>query len=331
MNKKNNNWYDAQWNVITGASSLFPFKNGRELCNRFSGDVRYNMGQKQCYTIDDMSHNCYVLKAPFPSSVENHYISTPFGEKLTFHEYRLSTITDKYKTGRNLLVNGLGETFDDKIPIHWIEKMFNAILENPQHNYIIITTDIIKAKNYAKFYIKEKSDNLWLGFRHNAVSLKDQTQSKQTLEIFEKGINNCKLFLYLNDVKAQEIEWLTMLSERYGISAVKWILVESVNFKYDKNNIEKLKQIAAENKIPIWFSEKEIGVQQKPKEFDLSSARNISPKRKALYWAKCASCEEEHSKKLMYKISWTKGRQTSSKTLGFICEECFERFEKSFR
>lgn len=64
-----------------------------------------------------------------------------------------------------------------------------------------------------------------------------------------------------------------------------------------------------------------------PKEL---TRHNVSEGRKNLRWGKCGRCRKEKPKNEMFRIGVTKGRNCSSTILGFLCDECYDKFKKQF-
>lgn len=86
--------------------------------------------------------------------------------------------------------------------------------------------------------------------------------------------------------------------------------------------------IAAQFKLPIYFNTKREDLPHDlPKEL---TRHNVSEGRKNLRWGKCGRCRKEKPKNEMFRIGVTKGRNCSSTILGFLCDECYDKFKKQF-
>ncbi|MFR1061782.1 MAG: DUF5131 family protein [Enterocloster sp.] len=55
----------------------------------------------------------------------------------TFHKYRLNEYQNK--KSRNIFVCSMADLFGEWVPDEWIEEVFEACDNAPQHNYLFLT------------------------------------------------------------------------------------------------------------------------------------------------------------------------------------------------
>ena len=304
---KNNYWYDEMWNPMTGSISTWPFRYSKEYCNRFKGDIRFNLSSDLIKRVDD-EH--FILEKPYPVSVEKHYIDCPAGTYPTFHKYRLNQITDKYITGRNLLVCAMGELFAEDTPSDWIYQILSIASQNPQHNYIFNSSNsnyLNLLQNFAELI----TDRMWFGVRPT-----DAFKCKK----LAKG----NLFLFIDPINKSNI---SLLDEIKNADCFSWILAMPSEETTDYE-LYKLINFAQENSIPLYVDIEALGLKKLPESF---KEHTVSPKRKNLTWAKCGGCKGEFEKKQMHTIGSYVKRGEGYKVIGYLCDECYEKFRKQFQ
>lgn len=320
MNKRG--WYDEMWNPITGTPIISSDKIKSRIkshCCRFSGDVRYNLSHEDKYKL--FSEGYYELDEPFKSySTDKNFIMAPFGTNPTLHKYRFNTPSERYLTGRILFVNPFADTF--LMPHEWLKQVFTICSENPNHTFVF-TTDT--PEEFCKFICENMiliSENIWFGYEFNAETM-------NVIKMNYLKLNSGHLFLKLNKWTAKTVTLLEKFLNEYPEFAPKpeWILVDDKQVK--KSNLSmKLIVIAAQFKLPIYFNTKREDLPHDlPKEL---TRHNVSEGRKNLRWGKCGRCRKEKPKNEMFRIGVTKGRNCSSTILGFLCDECYDKFKKQF-
>lgn len=313
-------WYDEQWNPVTGSTGLFPTSYGKSYCNRFKGDVRLNLSSKDVLKVTD---NLFVIEKPFPSGTPNHYIDCPAGDKPTFHKSRLSLITEKYKTGRNLLVCGMAELFDDNIPDVWIKTVLETCVANPQHNYIFLTTNINRLIHTSQIFSDLFTDNMWFGL--------SPTESMfANIHMVDNQINawtsKSHLFLFFEHAGKWSKQFLNYIDGN-SIKKISWIIAGMDKYNFDYELYEHLLEISRCYGFPFYVDNASGFSKEKPKAFE----RHVySEGRKKLRVAKCGQCKGEFEKKLMHTIGSYVKRGEGYKVVGWLCEECYEKFKKQF-
>lgn len=116
------------------------------------------------------------------------------GFEPTFHENRLSApkntkVPEEAKTNvgyKNVFVCSMADLFGDWVPKEWIEKVIQAVRENPQWNFLFLTKN---PKRYLEFTFPENS---WLG---TTVDKQERVESAQ--DAFRK-ISDRKNIMFLS-------------------------------------------------------------------------------------------------------------------------------------
>lgn len=154
MNKTKIDWCDSTWNPVTGCFHGCEYCYARGIANRFST-------ADKCHTfvnghpigkIHELDEQAIVIE----TSMKTPY---PFGFEPTFHRYRLNEYQNK--KGRNIFVCSMADLFGDWVPDEWIEKVFKACENAPQHNYLFLTKN---PKRYEKMLDRYMPPNMWFGW-----------------------------------------------------------------------------------------------------------------------------------------------------------------------
>lgn len=154
MEKTKIDWCDSTWNPVTGCLHGCEYCYARGIANRF-GDMSI--------TIDGFNIVSVDKDGKVGIEINNKQPDTPYPLKFTpaLHRYRM----DDYKTkrGRNIFVCSMADLFGEWVHEHWIEEVFNACKEAPQHNYLFLTKN---PNRYIELELEKKlpwADNFWFG------------------------------------------------------------------------------------------------------------------------------------------------------------------------
>lgn len=148
MNKTKIDWCDSTWNPVTGCLHRCEYCYARGIANRFGfGAYEPNIDER-------------VLIEPAVSAGKK--VPYPFNFEPTFHKYRLNEYQNK--KGRNIFVCSMADLFGDWVPDEWIEEVFKACDNAPQHNYLFLTKNPFRYEILHRKGILRKRDNMWYGY-----------------------------------------------------------------------------------------------------------------------------------------------------------------------
>lgn len=150
MEKSKIDWCDSTWNPVTGCLHGCEYCYARSIANRFGRDL------------PDLSD--FASKNKGLHLLDNKIDSTPypFGFEPTFHAYRLNDYIGK--KGRNIFVCSMADLFGSWVSDSWIEEVFAACENAPQHNYLFLTKNPQRYVELAEKEILRRSDNMWYGW-----------------------------------------------------------------------------------------------------------------------------------------------------------------------
>lgn len=154
MNKTKIDWCDSTWNPVTGCLHGCEYCYARRIAERFKPFDMPHLTEKGVF------EGLNELKTPIMTACKDgkdRICAYPYGFEPTFHKYRLNEY--QTKKGRNIFVCSMADMFGSWVPDEWIQEVFAACHNAPQHNYLFLT------KN-PKGYLQTKlplDDNLWFG------------------------------------------------------------------------------------------------------------------------------------------------------------------------
>jgi len=144
MNKTKIDWADSTWNPVTGCLHNCEYCYARKIANRFGGKyMPYGNGIN-------------ILDTQFDG--EKGIDPYPFKFEPTFHRYRLDEPKRKTK-GKTIFVGSMCDLFGEWVPDEWIQEVFKACEDAPQHRYLFLT------KNPKRYYNLKLTENMVLN--HN--------------------------------------------------------------------------------------------------------------------------------------------------------------------
>ena len=141
-------WCDSSWNPVTGCLHGCGYCYARAIANRFG------------WHANEPDINERVLyEMPVSGGRKGPY---PFDFAPTFHQYRLGEPAAWIKP-RNIFVCSMADLFGEWVPDEWIEEVFKACDEAPQHRYLFLTKNPGRYCDLERAGIMPNGDNFWFG------------------------------------------------------------------------------------------------------------------------------------------------------------------------
>lgn len=151
MNKTKIEWCDSTWNPVTGCYHDCPYCYARSMVERFG-----RAGYGKVLEAGDVLE----IFDPF-KDVNGKRIAYPTGFTPTLHRYRLNDYKDKQ--GRTIFVCSMADLFGEWVPDSWIEEVFAACKDAPQHKYLFLTKNPKRYIDLAEKNALPEEDNMWYG------------------------------------------------------------------------------------------------------------------------------------------------------------------------
>lgn len=155
MDKTKIDWADATWNPVTGCLHGCEYCYARRIAERFGEHEYQKPGHKLIHELEFPT--AIVGDLDKPAKITPY----PYNFEPTFHRYRLD-IPAHWKKPRNIFVCSMADLFGEWVPDAWIQEVFKACEEAPQHRYLFLTKN---PKRYES-YIGDRHvpGNMWFGW-----------------------------------------------------------------------------------------------------------------------------------------------------------------------
>jgi protein gp37 len=132
------------------------------------------------------------------------------GFSLTLHEAALSEPL-RWKMPHTIFVCSMSDLFHEKVPVEFIDKVFDVIEKTPQHNYQILTK---RAKRMSEYFAERKiPDNAWLGVTVDVCASKDRIEFLRTLSSPIRFLSCEPLLEDLDIIDLTNIDWVIVGGE----------------------------------------------------------------------------------------------------------------------
>jgi protein gp37 len=210
MNNTKIDWADMTWNSVTGCLHGCEYCYARKIANRFAGG---GYGKENGMFIakykDDAFKQPYELNEPQMAKTKDDWYRDapyPFGFDPTFHRYRLDE-PKKIKKPQRIFVCSMADLFGEWVPDTWIDEVFTACKNAPQHKYMFLTKNPYR---YMQLHIRGRlpqDQNLWYG---------------TTITESGKIPFNCLDFTH-NFISVEPI--MGQMSERFPFTNVQWVII----------------------------------------------------------------------------------------------------------
>lgn len=158
MNKTKIEWADYTWNPVTGCLHGCPYCYARGVATRFNGGY----GERGEIHVVDEPLRDHWRDEDAGKVVEGPKAAYPYGFDPTFHRYKLDEPGRKAK-GAVIFVGSMTDLFGDWVPQEWIEAVFWACQQAPQHTYLFLTKNPGRLMDLAEAGKLPTFDNFWYG------------------------------------------------------------------------------------------------------------------------------------------------------------------------
>jgi protein gp37 len=134
-------WTEATWNPVVGCSVLSP-------------------GCTNCYAMR--------LAKRLEAMGQRKYFGTtrltggrPKWNGHIFLDHEALSLPMKWKAPKTIFVNSMSDLFHEKVPLEFIERVFDAMLRTPQHTYQLLTKRAERIETLSPML--NWAENIWLG------------------------------------------------------------------------------------------------------------------------------------------------------------------------
>ncbi|GAA4895635.1 DUF5131 family protein [Actinomycetospora straminea] len=177
-------WTEATWNPTTG-------------CDRVSD------GCDNCYALT-LASRLKAMGQP-RYQTDGHPRTSGPGFGLALHPDSLDA-PKKWKRSRLIFVNSMSDLFHAKVPLSYVQDVFDVIAETPQHTYQVLTKRSLRLARVADRL--SWPDNLWLGVTVESSSHVDRMNHLRSVPARVRFISAEPLLGDLGELDLHEIHWI---------------------------------------------------------------------------------------------------------------------------
>lgn len=182
MSQSSIEWTEMTWNPTTGCSKI-------------------SAGCKFCYA-EVMSRR---LKAMGVEKYKKNF-------KLAIHEDELDT-PYAWKHSKIVFVNSMSDLFHKKVPIEFIQRVFNVMNDNPQHVFQVLTKRADLLLEYDKAKHLKWSHNIWMGVSVENEKVMSRIDSLRRTKAKTKFLSLEPLIGPLPKMNLRKIDWVIVGGE----------------------------------------------------------------------------------------------------------------------
>ncbi len=175
-------WTEMTWNPTTG-------------CDKVSA------GCKFCYA-EIMSRRLKAMGLPKYDQ----------GFQIRIHEQELET-PYRWKKPKMVFVNSMSDLFHEKVPVDFIQKVFQVMNENSHHIFQVLTKRADVLSHYNSEGYLSWSPNIWMGVSVENEAVLDRVEKLQTTDAYVKFLSCEPLLGPLKNLNLQKIDWVIVGGE----------------------------------------------------------------------------------------------------------------------
>lgn len=177
-------WTEATWNPTTG-------------CDRISS------GCDNCYALTLSRRLKAMGSAKYQTDGDPRTSGPGFG--VTLHEDTLD-IPRRWREPRVVFVNSMSDLFHARVPLSYVQRVFDVMRETPRHTYQILTK---RAARLAKLaLLLDWPPNVWIGVSVESAAHVDRIDDLRQVPAVVKFISAEPLLGPLADLNLTNIGWL---------------------------------------------------------------------------------------------------------------------------
>lgn len=254
MYKTKIDWCDSTWNPVTGCFHDCEYCYARKIANRFALPYAPSLGDpgmEGAAKWDSDAGMDTMLELEKPYKRDGRTCMYPMGFYPTFHRYRLD-VPKRWTEPRTIFVCSMADLFGEWVPDDWIEDVFRAAKDAPQHRYLFLTKN---PGRYSKLP-RKWFDGLdaWIG---TTVCQNDDVHEKgRILSLSETWNRGVKWFVSVEPL-LEEMD-LVSLGQ---IRCADWVIVGAESghrtgkVKPRKEWIGAIAAICTECRVPVFMKE----------------------------------------------------------------------------
>jgi len=215
MDKTKIDWCDSTWNPVTGCLHGCEYCYAKNYATyRFGGASETHCNATvgtECQWCTEGTGEFHVLDEPLYDPDRGRNAPYPYEFDPTFHRYRL----DDYqgKKGRNIFVCSMADLFGEWVPDEWIEEVFAACEQAPQHNYLFLTKNPDRYMDIMHNLKRDTAPRFYFG-----LTVTDEYYARVAEEIIGYCYADLMLFLSVEPLHAD-------ISGLVDFEGLHWVII----------------------------------------------------------------------------------------------------------
>ncbi|MFJ9760724.1 DUF5131 family protein [Streptomyces sp. NPDC101149] len=177
-------WTEATWNPTTGCDRVTP-------------------GCDNCYALVLARRLKAMGTAKYQNDGDPRTSGPGFG--LTLHPGALG-VPFRWKAPRMVFVNSMSDLFHAKVPVAFVEQVFQVVAETPQHTYQLLTKRARRLRRLADRL--DWPPNLWMGVSVESQDQLDRIDDLRQVPAAVRFLSCEPLLGPLADLDLQDIGWV---------------------------------------------------------------------------------------------------------------------------
>lgn len=272
MEKTKIDWADSTWNPVTGCLHGCEYCYARRIAERFGGasETHNNECCHECQWETEGTGEIHELDEPIYDYDHGRKAPYPFDFDPTFHRYKLDE-PKRWTKPRTIFVCSMADLFGDWVPDAWIQEVFEACKDAPQHRYLFLSKNPGRYCDLERAGIMPKENNFWFGatFDHSNWPGHDGTHEipgrPTTFALRGKMVHDAGDFYYPHyPEKNRFISFEPMLYDigaHIGSTGAQWHIIgaETGNRKgkveTQREWVEHIVEYSDRNHIPVFMKE----------------------------------------------------------------------------
>ena len=244
--------FDSSWNPVTGCKHECPYCYAKRIAERFAGYLSDDENRQKFAITGYKGQNIYTVYSPLTQVKKDGSTQVapyPFGFAPTLYSYKLS-IPMTWKDPADIFVCSMADLFGEFIPDEWIQSVFRACSDAPQHRYFFLTKNPERYSKLKEKGMLPKKDNFWYG------STITKAEDKYFGSYYKEGYHT---FLSIEPIHEDIWRFLNVEDTIQGM--IDWVIVgaETGNrvgkIKPKKEWIENVAEVCDNINIPLFMKD----------------------------------------------------------------------------
>lgn len=215
-------WTEATWNPVAGCSLVSP-------------------GCTNCYAMRMAARLACMGQSKYLDTTRNIGGRAIWNGQINLDEASID-LPLSWKKGRLIFVNSMSDLFHETIPFEFIQRVFQVMLQTPQHNYQILTK---RAERMAELSSNLPwADNIWLG-----VSVENQDYLWRADYLRQTPAK----------IKFLSLEPLLGPLTNLDLTAIDWLIVGGESGPKARpmspSWVREIRDTAIKSKVPFYFKQ----------------------------------------------------------------------------